>query len=162
MKGWFEKKEKELADVFNQKDLKDTRVVIDVQQTPSEKAHWYRHQIIESAHTAGHYADFSYFAAWCRLRVRVEDLDLRFVASLHGAGRDIGVMAVTTFGELAEPDTADKKGANHRKRKRRHDERCIQVRAHRECRRDQQALRRARGTLGGRPGRGLTQLLKNI
>lgn len=111
MKGWFEKKGKDLAEVFNQKGLKDTRVVIDVQQTPSEKAHWYRHQIIESAHTAGHYADFSYFAAWCRLRVRVENLDLRFVASLHGAGRDIGVMAVTTFGELAEPDTADKKGA---------------------------------------------------
>ena len=64
------------------------------------------------AHTAGHYADFRYYAGWCSLRIRVERSELRFVASIHGAGREPGVMAITTFAEIkAIPATPEDNAA---------------------------------------------------
>jgi hypothetical protein len=69
---------------------------------PSARTHWFRRQITESAHKAGHYADFRLFVGWASLRVRVDRLQLRYVASLHGAGREPGVMAVTTFAEIEQ------------------------------------------------------------
>lgn len=51
--------------------------------------------------SAGHFADFS-LSSWCHLRVRLESegVQLRYVSSLHGVGKDAGVMAITTFADL--------------------------------------------------------------
>lgn len=101
LKVWFDRKEVELSAVFRDQGLVDVRVRSDTEVPPSStKIYWFKKQINESAHTAGHYADFEVFAGWSRLRVRLEGWQLRYVASLHGAGRDPGVMAVTTFAEI--------------------------------------------------------------
>jgi fido (protein-threonine AMPylation protein) len=100
MKRWFEHKRDELAGVFKQRGLDDVEVRANTEMQWSEKAYWFRRQINESAHTAGHYADFSVFRGWSSLRVRLERWQLRYVASLHGVGREPGVMGVTTFAEI--------------------------------------------------------------
>ncbi|HEX9725446.1 MAG TPA: Fic family protein [Vicinamibacteria bacterium] len=102
---WFGNKRRELEKVFRDQGLEDVRIFVQAEQPPkSTKTHWYRQQVIDAAHAAGHYADFRFFAAWIRLAVEVEQLRLSYVASLHGAGRDPGVMAVTTFAELRSID----------------------------------------------------------
>jgi fido (protein-threonine AMPylation protein) len=106
---WFDGKQGELEAVFREKGLDDVRVKAGTEVPPSPRAFWFRRQIIESAHTAGHYADFGVYAAWSSLQIRLEKLQLRYVASLHGAGRDPGVMAVTTFAEI-EPYPPDEVG----------------------------------------------------
>jgi fido (protein-threonine AMPylation protein) len=98
--SWFDKKGREIDDVFKAKKLKEVEVLVSSEGTQSQKAGWFRRQIIDSARTAGHYADFSFHSSWSNLRVRVQNLQLSFVASVHGAGREPGVMAVTTFGEI--------------------------------------------------------------
>jgi fido (protein-threonine AMPylation protein) len=110
LSGWFGRKRDELIAVFRAQGLLDVGVLCDVEMQPSDRTHWFRHQVTKSAHTAGHYADFRIFAGWASLRIRIERLQLRYVASLHGAGREPGVMAVTTFAEL-EPFPADEGGA---------------------------------------------------
>jgi fido (protein-threonine AMPylation protein) len=104
MKSWFERKRDELVGVFRARGLADVRILLGAEMPPSSKTHWFHRQVIESARTAGHYADFGVFAGHCNLRIRLEDLQLRYVASIHGAGRELGIMAVTTFAEL-EPQT---------------------------------------------------------
>jgi hypothetical protein len=110
VKHWFARKRDELDQIFRSKGLNDVAILVDTQLPPGAKAHWYRRQITESAHKAGHYADFSFFAGWSDLRIRLEPWQLRYVASLHGAGREPGIMAVTTFAEL-EPYYPTSKGA---------------------------------------------------
>jgi hypothetical protein len=98
---WAETKRRELADVFRARSLPDVDTFVGLALPPSERIGWFRRQIIVSAHTAGHYANFQLFSAWCSLRLRLESWQLRYVASIHGAGREPGVMAVTTFAEIA-------------------------------------------------------------
>jgi hypothetical protein len=100
LKAWFDRKRGELSGVFLQRGLGDVIVIADTEMPPSSRVHWFRRQIVESAHTAGHYAEFEVFAGWVRLRIRLERWQLRYVASVHGAGREPGVMAVTTFAEI--------------------------------------------------------------
>jgi len=100
LRSWFESKREELATVFRDRGLTDVVVIVDTEMPPSSKIHWFRWQINESAHRAGHYADFRVFTGWSSLRIRLDRWQLRYVASLHGAGRDPGVMAVTTFAEI--------------------------------------------------------------
>ena len=111
LRAWFGPKRDDLVGVFHGRGLDDVAVFCDVEMPPtSAKTHWFKKQITESAHTAGHYADFRTFSGWAGLRIRVERSQLRYVASLHGAGREPGVMAVTTFAEL-EPFPAAEDGA---------------------------------------------------
>jgi Fic/DOC family protein len=100
MRVWFERKREELLEVFRAKGLNDVRILVGSEMPPSPKRHWFHRQVVESARTAGHYADFGVFVGHCNLRIRVDDFQLRYVASIHGAGREIGIIAVTTFGEL--------------------------------------------------------------
>jgi fido (protein-threonine AMPylation protein) len=100
LRAWFDGKKGELEKVFRQCGLKDVQLIADTEMPPSAKVHWFRRQITESAHTAGHYADFEIFSGWSSLRVRLERWQLRYVASLHGVGREPGVMGVTTFAEI--------------------------------------------------------------
>ncbi len=99
IKNWFDHKKEELSKVFRDRGLTDVVVMGDTEMSPS-RTHWFRRQIYESAHTAGHYADFRVFTVWSSLRVRLERWQLRYVASLHGAGHTPGVMTVTTFAEI--------------------------------------------------------------
>lgn len=100
LRAWFDRKREELATVFRGRGLTDVQVIADTEMPPSAKVHWFRWQITESAHTAGHYADFRIFVGWSSIRVRLERWQLRYVASLHGVGREPGVMGVTTFAEI--------------------------------------------------------------
>ena len=107
---WFGEKREQLEAAFRERGLLDVRVVANCEIPPSPRIHWFRHQIVQSARTAGHYADVRPYAAWCGLRVFADVFMLRFVASVHGAGRDPGVMAVTTFGELESPSGDEEQG----------------------------------------------------
>jgi hypothetical protein len=100
LNAWFRGKRDEIERIFRAQGLGDIAVHADVRMPPDERTGWFRRQVTESAHTAGHYADFSFFVGWASLRIRTGETYMRYVASLHGAGREPGVMAVTTFGEL--------------------------------------------------------------
>lgn len=106
MEVWFRRKREELESIFRSQNLTDVRVLADVQMPPSEKAQWFRGQAIKTAHLAGHFADFAGFTGSCCLRVRVQDLQLRYVAAIHGAGRETGVKAVVTFGDIGARSSA--------------------------------------------------------
>jgi prophage maintenance system killer protein len=107
---WFREKGEQIEAAFRQRGLLDVRVVVNCTTPPSPRIHWFRHQIVQSARTAGHYADFRSYTAWCSLRMYADVVTLRFVASVHGSGRDAGVMAVTTFGELESPSGDEEQG----------------------------------------------------
>lgn len=100
IRQWFEQKRAELVDVFRARGLNDVVVSSSCEMPPSERTHWFRRQVIESAQVVGHYADLRTFSGWASLRIRTDRWQLRYVASLHGAGREPGVMAVTTFAEI--------------------------------------------------------------
>lgn len=98
---WFREKARELERTLREGGLAEATVLNDLELPyQTQRGFWFRHQIIQSARTAGHYADFIPATGWCGLRGRVGDLSLRYVASLHGAGQQGGVLAVTTFAEL--------------------------------------------------------------
>ena len=98
--SWLKRKKQELQAVFKDQGTQGVTILTSIELPPSEKTRWFRLQVIESARATGHYANFDTFTGWGSLRVRVENLDLRYVVSIHGAGRDAGVLAVTTFGIL--------------------------------------------------------------
>ncbi|MBM4443387.1 MAG: Fic family protein [Candidatus Rokubacteria bacterium] len=100
LRQWFEQKRAELVEVFKTRGLNDVIVSSNTEMPPSERTHWFRRQIVESAQVAGHYADFRTFSGWASLRIRTDRWRLRYVASLHGAGQEPGIMAVTTFAEI--------------------------------------------------------------
>lgn len=103
MESWFKTKERELERVFVSQDVANVSIRASGEWPPeSDKTHWFRQEIIESARRAGHYADFSDFAGWCSLRMRLDHVKLRYVASLHGVGREGSVMGVTTFAQVGE------------------------------------------------------------
>lgn len=105
LRQWFDQKRAELVEVFRGRGLNDVAVSSNTEMPPSDRTHWFRRQIVESAQFAGHYADFRTFAGWASLRIRTDRWVLRYAASLHGAGQEPGIMAVTTFAEL-EPHPA--------------------------------------------------------
>jgi hypothetical protein len=107
---WFDSKKNELSELFKSKGIQ-SKVQADHRRNPDARAYWYHRQIVDSAHKAGHYADFSGSVSWSRVRIEVENLFVDFVASLHGAGREPGVCAVTTFGELGVPSGEIGQGA---------------------------------------------------
>jgi hypothetical protein len=114
IRKWFDGKGTELKALFSERGIDDARTsVFHAQPSDADKLRWFRRDIADSARTAGHYADFSGFSAWSHLRVRLAGQRLRFVASLHGAGRNAGVMAVTTFGDLSA-DTEGGEGDSER------------------------------------------------
>ncbi len=95
---WFESKRTELATV-----LQGINVSVTAEQHDSDDPDfgvWFKSQIIDAAHRAGYYADFSKHSCWTQVRVRTGGDSVRFVAALHGAGRGSGVVAVATFGEV--------------------------------------------------------------
>jgi Fic family protein len=106
MGHWFGRKRDELEAIFEEQGL-GSQILMQAEASPSERTRWFRHQVVESAHVAGHYADFGGFVAWAQIRIRVEGIQLRYVASLHGAGRDAGVLAVTTFAEWVPLQSSD-------------------------------------------------------
>lgn len=101
LKQWFDRKRSELAGVFRSKGVREVRILVDTEMPPSSsKTHWWRRQVSQSAQVAGHDANFEGFVGWSRLRMYTDRWMVRYVASVHGAGREPGVMAVTTFAEL--------------------------------------------------------------
>jgi hypothetical protein len=100
LKAWFDRKRDELEAVFHERGMSDISIATATEMPPSSRTTWFRRQVNESAHTAGHYADYGVFCGWSSLRVRTDRWQIRYVASVHGAGREPGVMAVTTFAEI--------------------------------------------------------------
>lgn len=101
LREWFNRKRSELVDVFRSKGLGEIQLSADTEMPPSSaRSHWWRRQVNISAQLAGHVADSRAFAGWASIRIRTDRWVLRYVASTHGAGRDPGIMAVTTFAEI--------------------------------------------------------------
>jgi Fic family protein len=101
IRSWFESKENELRETFRQHELEDAHVWSDTEiGENASRWFWFRHQIATAARRAGHFADLSPGSGWCGLRIRLGEIQLRYVAALHGVGHDAGVLAVVTFGEL--------------------------------------------------------------
>lgn len=110
LREWFERKRAELHETFRGRGITDVFVSADTEMPPiSSKTHWFRRQIIRSSQLAGHYADLRTFAGWSSLRIRTDRWSARYVASMHGAGREPGIIAVTTFAEI-EPDPVQEDG----------------------------------------------------
>ncbi len=122
LQHWFREKSGELREVFAQQGIDDFEIMDHTYRSdePLIRDGMYRHldlrrQVIESARVAGHHADLSGFVALVTLRLLVEGANLGFHASVHGAGSDSGVLAVTTFANLRQgtrpdleaPDTED-------------------------------------------------------
>ena len=97
---WFKDKQAELSTLFASQGLADATVRENSCANDGEYRNWWYRSIVESAKVTGHFADFSHFKAWSSLRVSVEGMLVRYVASIHGAGRSAGVVAVTTFAEI--------------------------------------------------------------
>lgn len=105
---WLETKQRELRAEFDAQGIADAK--IDVLGAQSDRPElmpdgqprhmFFRRQVIDSAHEAGHYAYFGGFVALLNLRLRLEGLRMSYVVSLHGAGVDSGVMAVTTLCQI--------------------------------------------------------------
>lgn len=106
IRKWFEDKRTDLEAAFEQQAL-GAQVLTRTELSPGMNAKWFRSQVIDSAHAAGHYADFDTFVGWSQLGIRLEGVQLRYVASVHGAGRDAGAIAVTTFAEWTPLQIAD-------------------------------------------------------
>lgn len=108
IRQWLEGKEREIRAIFREQGLSDLRARLTSGTSWSDprvagerpRHQWFRHEVIQSARRVGHFADFSGPVAMSCLRLSVEELRLTFVASLHGAGRDSGVLAVTTYSSL--------------------------------------------------------------
>ena len=103
---WFAAKATELREIFQQQGING--VMISRSSARSDTKHTspiaphlhFRRQVIESAEVAGHHADLSGFVALVGLRTIVEGAHLGFYASVHGAGSNSGVLAVTTFATI--------------------------------------------------------------
>ncbi len=68
-----------------------------------QRSRWWHSQIIQSAKRAEHFAYMSGDRWWTMLRLVVNGLSLRFVASIHHIGSlRTGIMAVTTFGDIRD------------------------------------------------------------
>jgi fido (protein-threonine AMPylation protein) len=106
VKTWVESKAGVLTKLFQSKKV-SAKVQVTVAPHDSDRRHWHHRQIIDSAHAVGHFANFSLYQAWWRLRVLTEGRQLDFVASMHGVGRDPGVVAVTTFAEMRDMNTTE-------------------------------------------------------
>lgn len=103
--AWMQEKALELRTVFQGRGVQDLKATTYSELPPtSMNNRWFRRQIVQSARRAGHFADFEGYAGYVMLYLSIEGVILRYVASLHGAGRDSGVMAVTTFGILSFPE----------------------------------------------------------
>jgi Fic family protein len=100
MDDWFKKQRDVIHEQFRKSGLADAQV--SYFPFEADKAHYFRGQISRAARRAGHSAELGEGTRWWHLRVKLpkEGLQLSFVASLHGAGRDSGVMAVTNSAEL--------------------------------------------------------------
>lgn len=99
---WFDQKTADLREIFKQKKIPGVHIVSGHAGPGDDKVYWFRGDAIASARVAGHFADFTLFPSWASIRIRVEGVQLRYIASLHGAGRDSGVMAITTFAILED------------------------------------------------------------
>ncbi|MCQ3805275.1 MAG: Fic family protein [Acidimicrobiia bacterium] len=99
--AWLEDEEEHLRNTFDQQML----TAWTAGATPDDPSStWWRHQIIETAKQAEHYADLSK-PWWRMLKVKVDGHQLRFVISIHHVGsRRTGVMAITSFGDIRIPD----------------------------------------------------------
>ncbi|MCE7927450.1 MAG: Fic family protein [Chloroflexi bacterium CFX7] len=105
LKYWFERKRDELQGIFRSQGV-NAEVMVSLEVPPdSERTHYFKRQVIESARRAGHFADLGGCTAWARLVVVVEGTKASYVASLHAAGREPGVMAITTFAVLGQAPT---------------------------------------------------------
>lgn len=110
---WIRSKRTELLALFAEQGLHDIRIS-DSEATSANPEYpsglrgddalpkhlWYRRQVVQSARRAGHYADFGGFVGLSTLRVQIGGIRLVFLASIHGAGADTGVFAVTSFASL--------------------------------------------------------------
>ncbi len=108
MSKWMETKRDELRAEFVTQGIIDA--AIDLYSARSDEPAtspgalprhlFFRRQVIDSARDAGHYAYFGGFVGLLNLRVKLEGMRLGFVVSLHGAGADSGVMAITTVASI--------------------------------------------------------------
>ncbi len=114
LEHWIRRKCGELREVFAQQGIEDVEIVDFTYRSdePMFQDGVYRHlqfrrQVLESARGAGHHADLSGFVALATLRILVEGANLGFHASIHGAGSNSGVLAVTTFATIRQGSDPD-------------------------------------------------------
>ena len=71
-------------------------------------AHWYRYDVIQTATSAGKFANFSEAHYFVRASIRVEDERLIFVTSFHHVGRELsGIMEATAFARLQSYENSE-------------------------------------------------------
>ncbi len=64
---------------------------------------WWRHQLIRAAKEANFWTNLAGGTWWVHLNLTVLDRELRYVAAIQRVGAGVGVMALTVFAEMPQP-----------------------------------------------------------
>jgi hypothetical protein len=67
------------------------------------QASWWRHQLIRVAREANFWTNLTGGTWWVHLNLTVLDRELRYVAAIQRVGAGVGVMALTVFAEMPQP-----------------------------------------------------------
>jgi hypothetical protein len=71
-------------------------------------AHWYKYDVINSAHKTGKFVNFDEDHYFVKASIRVGRERLVFVVSFHHVGRELsGIMEVTAFSQLESFEDSD-------------------------------------------------------
>jgi hypothetical protein len=82
------------------------RIVVSYGEPGSERANWWRGQIVYTARCVGIFADLHDGSWWVSIRVEALTQVLRFLVVIQKVGRgNRGVSAVTTFAEVLDRET---------------------------------------------------------
>lgn len=94
----------------------DVRGFVNLGGPDKYNEHWYKFDVIQSVKSSGKWVNFDEDHYFVKGSVRVDNVRLVFVASLHHIGRELsGVMEATAFAQLEsfETPTADHASARH-------------------------------------------------
>ena len=69
-----------------------------------QRGYWWQHQIVEAAKRLNHWANIPENKYWICSRIKLADVRMRFVVSLHHVGSPVsGIMAAVAFAEIQYP-----------------------------------------------------------
>src|SRR5262249_16678032 len=72
-----------------------------------DKSTWWRRQLVRAAKETNFWANLAGGTWWVQLTLSVLDHDMRYVAAIQRVGAGLGVMALTVFAEMPQPQPED-------------------------------------------------------
>jgi Fic family protein len=111
LQGHLRRLGRELRSAFREVD-RGARYRVNASVPGARDSTWWRHQLIRAANEANFWTNLTGGTWWVQLSLTVLERELRYVAAIQhvGAG-SVGVMALTVFAEMPQPQRADGKDA---------------------------------------------------